>query len=117
MKFIILIFALLLSIKLCLKKILDKKILHSIKNNPSQEITFLENKIKFKTENEKKNLISSRSKNSNGYKGYKMKITIFKETDNDKSEPTILKGIVKLGKAFEIYGINDEFKNQFSFLK
>jgi hypothetical protein len=117
MKFVILIFALLLGINLCLKKILNKELLNSIYNNPSQEISFLENKIKLKLENNKKNLISSRSKFQDDFKGYKMKITIFKETDNEQSLPLILNGIVKLKKTFVIYGEDKTLKNEFSFLK
>lgn len=125
MKFITFIFALLLSIKLCLKKINDKNTLDSSLRNPSLEMTFIENNLKMK----KSYLSSQNLFKSLGGKGYKMKLTFFKETDDDKTAPVVKNGIVKLGLQkgdqdtnkkllFFIFELKTEkLVHQFSFLK
>jgi len=50
-------------------------------------------------------------------KGYSMTMTIFKETDPIESQPTIIKGTVKLGKIIEVYGEDKKLKKHFSYLK
>ena len=46
-----------------------------------------------------------------------MKIIIFKDIDGEKNLPTVIKGTIRLGKTFEIYGLTEELQNQISFLK
>lgn len=115
MKFVILIFALLVNIKLCFKKLFDAKNSLSNQNYHSFNPIFLESRNKINKVNSEKNTITSEV--SRKFKGYKMKISIFKETDTEHNKPVIIEGIAKLGKTFEIYGEDEKLKNQFSFLK
>jgi len=118
MKFVILIFALLASISLCFKKLFDKKLWNSNEINPSIEPSFLENQNKMNEVNTNKNTLSSETSETKRHiKGYTMTMTIFKETDPKESQPTTIKGTIKLGKNFEVYGEDEKLKNQFSYLK
>lgn len=115
MKFVILIFALLINIKLCFRKLFDnKKLLINSKEYPELDPNpiFLENR---NTELEKLATTSSYAKRI--IKGYKMKIHIFKETGTEKDKPMEIKGTVKLGDKFQIFTEDDKLKNTFNFLR
>lgn len=108
MKFIILIFALLVNIKLCFKRLFDSKNLDIWDN--SLDPIFLENQ-KSTIKNKEKNTYLKKNN------GYRMKITFIKETDIENSKLAEIEGNVKLDTKFEIFGDDGKLKNEFSFLR
>lgn len=111
MKFIILLFTILVNIKLYCSK------LYELKNSLSGGHSEFKSPIFLEKKSFSKKSTSTKSMKKQRNKSYKMKITIIKDIDKESDAPLIVKGNVRLDKNFEVYSKEDTLTNSISFIK
>jgi len=106
MKFVILIFTILVNIKLSFTRYFDVSNSIASKNSPFSMPIFLEKKS-----------FSKQAYRIKKNRSYKMKITIIKDIDKENDAPLVVKGNIKMDKNFEIYDRENNSENKISFIK